>query len=170
MSLDLYIESKTPVHHRGTGIYVRDNGETKELKTKQEVLTYFPDVNPDEIKETSYVDNEYFHMNITHNLTEMASQCEIPGMCKPNKGMVSLYDLLWHPEENLGITTLTEEYIHDVIKCYLKLTENPEFFEKFNPDNGWGTYKQLVEKTNQYIIALLKIHTAFEDYTIITST
>lgn len=42
MSLDLYIKSNTPVLHRGTGVYIRDNGETKELTTKQEVLTYFP--------------------------------------------------------------------------------------------------------------------------------
>lgn len=44
MSLDLYIYSKTPVLHRGTGVYIRDKGETRELETKQEVLTYFPDV------------------------------------------------------------------------------------------------------------------------------
>lgn len=170
MSLNLYIESKTPVYHRGTGVYIRVNGETKELKTKQEVLTYFPDANPDEIKETSYVDNEYFHMNITHNLTEMADQCEVTGTCSTYKDTVSLYDLLWHPEENLGITALTKEYLNDVTKCFLKLTSTPEFFEKYNPDNGWGTYDQLVEKTKQYIIALLKIHTDFENYTLITST
>lgn len=170
MSLDLYIESKTPIYHRGTGVYIRVNGETKELKTKQEVLTYFPDANPDEIKETSYVDNEYFHMNIIHNLTEMADQCEVTGTCSTHKDTVSLYDLLWHPEENLGITALTKEYLNDVTKCFLKLTSTPELFEKYNPDNGWGTYDQLVEKTKQYIIALLKIHTDFENYTLITST
>ena len=64
MSLDLYIYSKTPVLHRGTGVYIRDNGETKELTTKQEVLTYFPDVNPDDIEEKTYEDNTYFHINI----------------------------------------------------------------------------------------------------------
>ena len=44
MSLDLYIKSNTPVKHRGTGIYIREQGGTRELKTKEEVLKYFPDI------------------------------------------------------------------------------------------------------------------------------
>lgn len=37
MSLDLYIKSNYPVKHRGTGVFVRDNGQTRELKTIDEV-------------------------------------------------------------------------------------------------------------------------------------
>ena len=62
MSLDLYIKSNTPVLHRGTGIYIRDNGETKELATKQEVLTHFPDINPDDIKESTYESDTFFSL------------------------------------------------------------------------------------------------------------
>ena len=37
MGLDLYIKSKTPIKKRGTGVYVRENGKTRELKTVAEV-------------------------------------------------------------------------------------------------------------------------------------
>lgn len=37
MRLDLYITSKTTIHKRGTGVYDRENGQTVELKTMEEV-------------------------------------------------------------------------------------------------------------------------------------
>lgn len=43
MSLDLYIYSRRPVRHQGTGVFVRDNGQTRELKTIDEVQYHFPD-------------------------------------------------------------------------------------------------------------------------------
>ena len=171
MSLDLYIESKTPILHRGTGVYIRENGETKELKTKEEVLTHFPETNPDDIKETSYEDDEYFHMNITHNLTEMASNCQVEGKCKPldNSKMVSLYDLLWHPKDNLGIETPTMNYIGDLVSCYQKLVKNPDMFKQFNPSNGWGSYEGLVKNTKRYICVLIEISTELNNYKITAS-
>ena len=68
MNLDLYIYSKTPVLHRGTGVYVRDNGETKELATKQEVLTYFPDINPDTLLNSSILTSFHITMAITNHI------------------------------------------------------------------------------------------------------
>ena len=41
MSLDLYITSKTPIRKRGTGVYVRENGETRELKHCQRLSITF---------------------------------------------------------------------------------------------------------------------------------
>lgn len=82
MSLDLYIKSNTPVKHRGTGIYIREQGGTRELKTKEEVLKYFPDINIDLVKETSYEDDTYFHINLTHNLTKMADECKMDSHSK----------------------------------------------------------------------------------------
>lgn len=170
MSLDLYINSKTPVLHRGTGVYIRENGETKELETKDEVLKHFPDTNPDNIKETSYEDNEYFHINITHNLTEMADQCEVTGSCDYNlnkeNSFITLYDLLWHPKDNLNIEVPTLDYFNDVVACYRKLLENPDFFKQYNPANGWGSYEGLVKKTKEFIAALTKISDNFDNYTI----
>ena len=172
MSLDLYIESKTPVLHRGTGVYIRENGETVELKTKQEVLTYFPDANPDDIEEKTYEDNEYFHINLTHNLTKMARQCSIIGTCNYNSdsGTLTLYDLLWHPKDNLGIEVPNEDYLQDVLQCCRKLREYPSFFKQYNPENGWGTYEQLLNRTREYAKALLSISSDFENYTIIADT
>ena len=172
MSLDLYIYSKTPVLHRGTGVYVRKDGETMELKTKQEVLTHFPDVNPDDVEERTYEDNEYFHMNLTHNLTEMADKCKIEGNCVHNigKDSVSLYDLLWHPKDNLNIEVPTLDYLECVMACYKSLLKNSAHFKEYNPKNGWGSYEQLVKRTKQYIVALQSISDDFENYTIVADT
>jgi len=173
MSLDLYIESKTPIRHRNSGIYIRDEGETRILESKEEVLKYFPNINSDEINITSYEDNIYFHMNLTHNLTEMASKCNIIGLCNHNSNedstVISLYDLLWHPKDNLNIEVPSFNYLEDIIACYRKLSENANFFKQYNPINGWGTYEQLVRRTKNYINALIKISDSFENYKIETS-
>ena len=168
MSLDLYIKSNTPVLHRGTGVYIRDNGETKELTTKQEVLTHFPDINPDDIKESTYESDTLFHLNLTHNRTEMAIKCKISGQCTPKTQdiFVNLYDLLWHPEDNLGISIPNMDYLEDVMECYRKLLEKKDFFKQFNPSNGWGTYEQLLRRTKEYINALISISDNFDNYTI----
>ena len=55
MSLDLYIKSKTPIKKTGTGVYIRENGETRELKTKEEVKQYFPE---QEVEEKTYETDE----------------------------------------------------------------------------------------------------------------
>lgn len=169
MSLDLYITSNTPVCHRGTGVYIREDGGTRELTTKQEVLAYFPDTNPDLINEVSYEDHTYFHTNLTHNLTEMAEECVIKGRCTPvdkEEKQVTLYDLLWHPKEHLGVIQPSMDYLLDVMECYSILLERPAFFKKYNPKNGWGTYEQLVKSTKKYIAALHSISQKFDNYMI----
>ena len=173
MSLDLYIKSKTPVLHRGTGVYIRENGETIELKTKQEVLRHFPGANPDDIEEKTYEDNEYFHMNLTHNLTEMAEKCkaEYYSDCITINGeRATLYDLLWHPKEKLGIEESTLEYLQGLMSCYKVLLKDKDYYRKFNPSNGWGTYEQLVKRTKEYLTVLQSISDNFENYTIIADT
>lgn len=169
MSLDLYIYSKTPVLHRGTGVYVRDNGETKELATKQEVLTYFPDINPDTIEEKTYENNTYFHINLTHNLISMADECKVNSYseCTTIHGeKPTLYNLLWYPKKTMYIEEPTMEYVEGLVSCYKKLLKDADYFKKFNPSNGWGTYEQLLKKTKEYINALMSISDNFENYTI----
>lgn len=114
MSLDLYIYSHRPVRHQGTGVFVRDNGQTRELKTIDEVRQHFPDADLSDIHVIDYEDNELFHLNLTHNLTEMASHVPIAGTDghltlpqdyerdKPDftPKPLSAYNLLWHPETN----------------------------------------------------------------------
>ena len=77
--LDLYIRSHTPVKHRGTGVFIRDNGQTRELKTIEEVKAHFPDADTSDIDIREWEDDELFHCNMTHNLTEMASHVPIEG-------------------------------------------------------------------------------------------
>ena len=172
MSLDLYIKSNTPMQHKGTGVYIRENGETKELVTKEEVMKHFPNVNPDDIQENIYETYTYFHTNITHNLTEMADRCKVKGHLKPHgiEMRVSLYDLMWHPDEMLGIETPTKEYLEDLEKCYHYLISDPGYFKRFNPDNGWGSYEGLRAKTKEFIDGLHSISLEFENYKIVSST
>ena len=92
MSLDLYIKKKTPIIKSGTGVYVRENGRTFELKTVNEVMSRFPNTDPSSVKVESYETNEYFHTNLTHNLCKMADHI-------PVGGNFTAYHLLWHPEK-----------------------------------------------------------------------
>ena len=137
MSLDLYIRSHHPVKHRGTGVFIRDNGQTRELKTVEEVKAHFPDADTSDIDIREWEDDELFHCNMTHNLTEMASHVPIEGTdgavtlprdyerdkpdFKPEP--LSAYNLLWHPETN---PLLKNETIHgkdeDGEEWYTELT------------------------------------------------
>ena len=114
MSLDFYLKSSRPVRHRGTGVHIRENGCTKELRTTEEVKAHFPDADLSDVRVYDYEDDELFHMNLTRNLTTMASHVPIAG----TEGSLSLprdfergkpdfkpepltaYNLLWHPETN----------------------------------------------------------------------
>lgn len=164
MSLDLYIKSKTPIIHRDTGIYIRKNGETKVLETKEDVLKHFPNANPEEIKVNSYEDDIYFHLNLTHNLGEMARHCNAHHFAEE----CSLYTLLWHPEELLSKTNMhpTEKYLLLVIDSFLELSSNEPYYSKYNPKNGWGNYEQLLNGVRNFSTSLLAVMPYIENYTI----
>lgn len=70
-----------------------------------------------------------FDANITHNLTEMAKEAGI-------------YYALWRP----GTINCTRA--RDIIPMLelglSKLKEDPEHFEQYDAENGWGTYLQFV--------------------------
>lgn len=142
MSLDIYIISPTPIRKKSTGIWIRDNGKTREL-TREEAIKRFPDVDPESIQEIEITTNEFWHGNITHNLNEMASECLLD--------LESLYDLLWRDEEPSDIIN----YVYQLFACLLELQDNPEIYKQFNPSNGWGTYEQLVEFVRSFIHALI---------------
>lgn len=70
-----------------------------------------------------------FDRNITHNLGAMASEAGI-------------YKALWRPLENgyeyaKDITPILEEGLE-------KMKDNPDHYEKFNAENGWGLYEHFV--------------------------
>jgi hypothetical protein len=85
-----------------------------------------------------------FSLNITHNLGKMAEQVKIPYMA----GTVSLYTILWRPEE-LQFTKARE--IADLLdEGWNILLSDPEYFKTFNPENGWGEYEGLVNFVYNY--------------------
>ena len=161
MSLDLYIISKKLVKHKGTGIYIRENGQTKELSL-EEANKLYPNAN---IEEITSEDNIYWHGNITHNLGTIADHCYC--YC-PDK--TSLYSILWRPEETTLLTVtrkLTSSYVKALSICLRELKEHRSYYEKFNPENSWGDYENLVNFVDSFLTTLDKIpQKEYNNYTI----
>lgn len=158
MSLDLYITSKTPIRKRGTGVYVRENGQTVELKTMEEVRSHFPDADLSHISVHEYEDGDFWHGNITHNMNEMASEVPIEGV------ELTLCDLLWRPDEHGFATAGLPGYREFVLKGYLYLRAHKEELLPLNPDNGWGNYDQLRAFTLDFLQHLISADDDFEIY------
>ena len=82
--------------------------------------------------------------NITHNLGKMAGEVKIPYMA----GTVSLYTILWRPEE-LQFTKARE--IADLLDVgWNILLSDPEKYKRYNPENGWGSYDGLCDFVYRY--------------------
>jgi len=79
---------------------------------------------------------EIFDYNITHNLGKMAEKAGI-------------YYHLWRPEE-LGIEE-AGELIEPLEQGLYLLKSQPKEFKKYNPDNGWGNYDNLVKFVEKYL-------------------
>lgn len=160
MSLDLDIISSRPIKHRGTGVYVRKDGETIELKTLDEVRAYFPDSDLSNINEVEYEDNIVWHGNITHNLGQMASNIPV--------GDKTLYYYLWRPEE-IGFKYVNEDYINAIKTGYEYLKANKEKLERFNSPNGWGTYDNLLNFVKSLYECLEELTIQYsDDYSIVS--
>lgn len=86
----------------------------------------------------TYDVNYLYDANITHNLGEMAQEAGI-------------YYALWRPEE-ISMTT-AGDIIELLEKGLVDLKARPEFFEKFNSPNGWGTYEHFVPFVEKYLEA-----------------
>lgn len=82
-----------------------------------------------------------YDANITHNLGDMASKAGI-------------YEVLWCPEE-IG-KTKASEIIEILEKGLSDLKARPEYFEKFNSPNGWGTYQHFIPFIERYLEACKK--------------
>lgn len=81
---------------------------------------------------------EVYWANITHNLGTMA-------------GEAGIYKHLWRPEE-IGITKAHQ--LIEPLRAGLELLRSDrERFEKFNPENGWGSYDGLVRFVEKYLAA-----------------
>lgn len=160
MSLDLDIISSKPIKHKGTGVYVRTDGETVELKTLDEVRAYFPETDLSNISEVEYEDNIVWHGNITHNLGQMANNIPIDEK--------TLYYYLWRPGE-IGFKYVNKNYINAIKTGYEYIKNNKEKLEKFNASNGWGTYDNLLNFVKSLYECLNNLDIEFsDDYAIIS--
>jgi len=69
--------------------------------------------------------------NITHNLNTMADKAGI-------------YDALWGGNIN-GVAIQNAGQLADILTPSIKNMDlRPEYYRRFNADNGWGTYEQFV--------------------------
>lgn len=151
MSLDITIISPEPIKKKRTGVYVRINGRTCEL-TKEEAIAHFPDVDPNSIIEEEIETNEFWYGNITHNLCQMAEDCL---SFEEEYQHYNLYDLLWRDTQVPFTGVYLNIYIAHLAYCLYVLKNDPDHFKKFNPENGWGNYEQLVNFVEEFIKALV---------------
>ncbi len=136
MSLDVYLELDESVSNNGSGIFVREDGSVKEI-SRTEWDKKFPGREPYIAGKPEQL-SEGFSANITHNMTEMATEAGI-------------YGCLWRPNEN------NIDKAHQLImplRIGLRLLKsNPEHYKQFNPDNGWGSYEGLISFVEDYLEA-----------------
>ena len=92
-------------------------------------------------EELSTTSNEVFNANITHNLGLMAEKAGI-------------YKHLWRPEE--GGISKAATLIAPLKKAITDMKARPEYYEQFNADNGWGTYKDFVPWIEEYLRACIE--------------
>jgi len=134
MSLDVYLYNSTPTVKKGTGVFIRENGNTRDL-TIDEVKERYPE---SDVQEAEYETDEVYSANITHNLNTMA-------------GEAGIYEHLWRPDE-INITK-AKELIEPLREGLHKLKSEPEKYKAFNPSNGWGSYEGLVRFVSNYLDA-----------------
>jgi hypothetical protein len=82
----------------------------------------------------------YFDYNITHNLNKMAEAAGI-------------YNHLWHPQK-IGIC-YARDLIEPLKSGLKKLKDNPAYYRKYEPENGYGKYENLVKCVELYLQACI---------------
>ena len=93
--------------------------------------------------------SDIIHMNITHNMAIMASH--VP--CLINNEPKTLYDAVWHPAENGCANTTPMENI--LRTSLVHMIYNQKELEKYNPENGWGSYSDFTRWLFSYWINCL---------------
>ena len=79
-----------------------------------------------------------YDTNITHNLTNMASEA-------------GFYGPVWRPEEN-GVET-ADDLIAPLAVGIAAMKADPQRFKKFDAENGWGTYEQFLPWLEELLAA-----------------
>lgn len=141
MSLDVYLYEGGEKGRDSSGIFVRDAGAVREL-SRAEWDERFPGVEP--VIAVGEPEAVYWR-NITHNLGRMAEAAD-------------LYKWLWRPDEN-GIDAAGQ--LIKPLTCGLAaLRADPEKYRAYEPGNGWGDYRGLVEFVADYLAACRRHPTA----------
>ena len=138
MSLDVYLYDEKLTGDKGSGVFVRENGSTREI-TREEWDEKFPGYEPVATTADKNTSQLYWG-NITHNLGKMAVEAKI-------------YDCLWRPDEH-GMTH-ARDIIKPLTKGLARLKKDPERFKVLNPLNGWGSYEGLVSFVDDYLKACI---------------
>jgi hypothetical protein len=145
MSLTVYLYN--PVE--ASGIFVKKGGELRGL-TVSEVNEKYP-----EIVIKKYESDPVYRYNIAHNLWEMAHHAGLyeallrPYRLRPHY----IPDLLTEDEFEYLQTILAGELIPHIEKGLSRLKSDPDYFKKYNPENGWGNYEGLVKFAENYLKA-----------------
>lgn len=137
MSLDVYLTVEGASVPRGSGIFVRENGETVEI-SREEYSRRYPDREPVAVNYDDGESDEVYSANITHNLGSMARAADV-------------YEYLWRPDE-IGVTQ-ADQLITPLRNGLARLKTDPQKYSAFNPENGWGSYDGLVRFVEQYLQA-----------------
>jgi hypothetical protein len=142
MSLDITLMNQVPVLvEEGTGIFVREDGCTREL-TMEEALVRYPDVSIEKEQKPVW-SNVVWHGNITHNLAPMAIAS-------------GLYRCLWRTDEKDLCNPIAQDIIIPLSDGIERLKSIPNHFTKYNASNGWGTYEQFLSFCEEYLSACRK--------------
>lgn len=163
MSLDVSLIVKEPVGAKGTGVFVRENGTTREL-TREEVAAHWPDA---VVAEQEYETDCVYSGNITHNLASMASEAGVylalwrPGeMLAPDihAAIVAQQELgNYHNaggayELEIALPTAHGRDLIAPLEAGLrKLQADPAHYKQFNSPNGWGMYEHFVPFVAEYL-------------------
>ena len=124
MSLDIYLELEEETKRSSTGIFIRQNGQSRELSYEESVERY-PD---QDIEEHESVSNTVYTDNITHNLGNMAREA-------------GFYKALWGHLEEVKTTQDLLEYLTPGI---IELKSKPIKYKTYDSPNGWGRYVDFV--------------------------
>lgn len=140
MSLDVYLTIPGSVRKAGSGIWIREYGQTRQI-SRDEWEEKFPGTEPvtlEDKPEDIIEDGEVYSSNITHNLNKMADAAGIYYAC-------------WRPEE-IGVTKASQ-LIPLLREGLAKLVADPEHYKQFNSSNGWGMYEHFVPWVREYLAA-----------------
>ena len=89
-----------------------------------------------------------FSKNITHNLSTMADNV-------PVGDGATLHDIMWDLEDKFPNRTKAKQIAIPLTKALIYINTHEKEISEYNPENGWGTYEQLLEFTKEFQMACI---------------